>query len=174
MTTSTEELVQRLSKLERQVRIWRASAAMIPLIVAFACLSAGPARLDTLRAQRFIVIDADGNEAASFGMNPLFGSVTGNEQASLLFLDHRERESARIDQAGVFLNYSDGTPKTMLSSIHGTPTLSLMGETRATLIVPSGGRFEDANGHCWIGVTGEGVPKFAVVDPEGRVQWEAP
>ncbi|MBI2205123.1 MAG: hypothetical protein HYU41_14845 [Candidatus Rokubacteria bacterium] len=65
----TDAVMERLDRLERQIRLWRAFGTLSVLVAALLLfMGLGPSGPPVVAAQRFVVVDGHGTPYASFGL----------------------------------------------------------------------------------------------------------
>ena len=152
-----DTIEQRLGRLERSLRRWRAGGACAVLL-GVAALALGQAQTDkVVTANKFVLVSADGQERGVFYLDD-----AGEPTIKLTSPRHAQRNiiiGTETDGAGITVNWETGY-QAMLGV---TPETAILGVNAAS----------DTPQAAML-VTQELGPLVAVYDADGQARWRTP
>lgn len=185
-TRQAEALPQRVARLERENRRWKAlgivALALLGVVGLLGATSPGSGTVaDEIRARRFILVDDAGRDHAALGIEP--GGAAGLAFAGP---DGKLRALLGIEGDGSgFLGLADrsGTLRVMLGAMEGSAGLNLAdraGKDRAGLVIAPDGTggltLSDPSGRARAVLALEpgGLAALEILDPAGKPAFRAP
>ena len=184
LTTNVQQLLKQVEKMQQRQRITNGCALTLLLLVGLAAMTGQDTRgnrpnaIKEVRASRFVLVDADGNERAVLGMTP-----DGGARLSVRGRDGKVSTSVGVDGAGsasLAIVNAEGKAYASLKFFEQVPQLILARrpeQPRAGLTVAKDGTARldllDARGKLRSSVqvpSGDGDSGLSVYDIHGKLR----